>query len=127
MSYILVKHLHVIAALLSITFFTVRAWWSVWESPQLQRPWVRVAPHVIDTALLGLGVWLMVLLQAWPWRAPWLAAKLLGLLLYILVGTIAIKRGKTPRTRGLAAIVAIVIFVYIIGAAVRHAPWSWLA
>ena len=127
MSYILVKHLHVIAVLLSITFFTVRAWWSVRESPQLQRPWVRVAPHVIDTALLGLGVWLMVLLQAWPWRAPWLAAKLLGLLLYILVGTIAIKRGKTPRTRGLAAIVAIVIFVYIIGAAVRHAPWSWLA
>ena len=127
MSYFLVKHLHVIAALLSITFFTVRAWWSVRESPWLQRPWVRVAPHVIDTALLGLGVWLMVLLQAWPWRAPWLAAKLLGLLLYILVGTIAIKRGKTPRTRGLAAIVAIVIFVYIIGAAVRHAPWSWLA
>ncbi|HSH49659.1 MAG TPA: SirB2 family protein [Halomonas sp.] len=125
--YFLIKHLHMTAAGLTITFFMLRAWWSFRESPWLQRRWVRVAPHVIDTALLGFGVWLMILLQAWPWRAPWLTAKLLGLLLYILVGTVAIKRGRTPRIRGLAAIAAIAIFAYIVGAAIRHSPMSWLS
>jgi uncharacterized membrane protein SirB2 len=58
---------------------------------------------------------------------PWILAKIVALILYIGVGTIAIKRGKTPATRGAAALVAIAIFVYIVGVAIRHNPMSWLA
>lgn len=125
--YFVIKHLHMMAAALSITLFMVRAWWSVRESPQLKARWVKVLPHLIDTALLGLGVTLMMLLSVWPWQLPWLGAKLLALLAYIGIGTIAIKRGKTPQARGIAAVVAICLFAYMVGAAIRHNPLSWLA
>ena len=125
--YFLIKQLHMTAATLSISFFVLRAWWSVRESPHLDARWVRLLPHLIDTALLGLGVTLMVLLSVWPWELPWLGAKLLALLAYIGIGTIAIKRGPTPRARAMAAVVAVAIFAYMVGAAVRHSPLSWLA
>ncbi|MFD2434963.1 SirB2 family protein [Modicisalibacter luteus] len=44
---------------------------------------------------------------------------------YIVIGTLAIKRGKTPTIRAVASLVAIAIFVYIVGAALSHHPWSW--
>lgn len=125
--YLLVKHLHMTAAGASLALFLVRAWWSVTGSPRLARRWVRVLPHLIDTLLLGLGVWLMASLALWPHQQPWLAAKLLGLLAYIGLGTLAIKRGPTPLARGLAALAALAVFAYMVGAAVRHSPLSWLA
>lgn len=126
-SYLLVKSLHMSAAGLSLALFALRAWWSVRASPRLSRRWVRVLPHVIDTALLALGVALMVMLRAWPPQQPWLAAKLLGLVAYVLIGTVAIKRGPTPAIRGAAALAAVTVFLYIVGAAMRHDPLSWLA
>ena len=53
--YFLIKHLHMTAAAVTITLFVVRAWWSVQESPHLNARWIKVLPHLIDTALLGLG------------------------------------------------------------------------
>lgn len=125
--YFLIKHLHMTAAALSITLFVLRAWWSVRESPRRHARWVKVLPHLIDTVLLGLGVTLMLLLSVWPWQLPWLGAKLLALLAYIGIGTVAIKRGKTPRARAIAAVMAVAMFAYMVGAAVRHTPLSWLA
>ncbi|MHB0776274.1 SirB2 family protein [Halomonas sp. WWR20] len=125
MDYLLIKHIHMSAAALSISLFTLRAWWSVRESPRLSQRWVRVLPHLIDTVLLTAGVTLMIMLHAWPTQQPWLAAKLVGLVAYIGVGTLAIKRGRTPRSRGLAALFAIMIFAYIVGAAIAHHPLSW--
>jgi uncharacterized membrane protein SirB2 len=57
----------------------------------------------------------------------WILAKIIALVLYIGVGTVAIKRGKTPQTRGIASLLAIAIFAYIVGVAIRHDPMSWLA
>jgi uncharacterized membrane protein SirB2 len=124
--YFLIKHLHMTAASLSIVFFMLRAWWSFRESPWLSRRWVKVVPHLIDTALLGLGVWLMVALSLWPHQHSWLAAKLIALLVYIGLGTVAIKRGRSPAIRGMAGLAAVATFAYMLGAAIRHSPMSWL-
>lgn len=120
--YPLIKHLHMTTAVLSIAFFLVRAWWSVRETTLLQRRWVRILPHVNDTLLLVLGVTLMTMLSMWPHQQPWLAAKLLALFGYILLGTVAIKRGRSPMTRGLAALAAVVAFCYMLGAALTKDP-----
>lgn len=123
--YPLIKQLHMTMAGFSLALFVLRAWWSVRESPRLGQRWVRILPHLVDTLLLMFGIWLMVILSAWPTQQPWLMAKLIGLLAYIVVGSFAIKRGGTPPIRGLAAVVAVAIFVYIVGAAVTHHPFSW--
>jgi len=124
MSYLALKHLHTTAAVISIVFFIVRAWWSVSGSTLLQGRFVRIAPHVVDTVLLVCGLFLAATIG---FHQPWIAAKIIGLILYIIVGTIAIKRGKTPASRGVAAIVAVVIFIYIVGVAITKQPLSWLA
>src|SRR5690554_6112484 len=124
--YFLIKHLHMTTAIVSIAFFIVRAWWSVRENALLQRRWVRILPHIIDTLLLVLGVVLAIALSMSPHQHPWLAAKLLGLVVYILLGTVAIKRGRTPLTRGLTAVVAVAVFVYVYGTATTKNPLFFL-
>jgi uncharacterized membrane protein SirB2 len=123
MNYLLIKHLHVTAATLSILFFVTRAWWSVTGSARLQWRVVKVLPHVIDTVLLVCGILLTFMLGG---LQPWIVAKIIALVLYIAVGTVAIKRGKTAATRGVAALIAIAIFFYIVGVALAHNPLSWL-
>ncbi|NYT65084.1 SirB2 family protein [Alcaligenaceae bacterium] len=124
MPYFAIKHLHITAAALSIIFFIIRAYWSVNGSDLLQRRVVKILPHVIDTVLLVCGVILASMIGP---NQPWILAKVVALIAYIGVGTIAIKRGKTPKTRGVAAIIAVAIFFYIVGVALAHSPLSWLA
>ncbi|WP_421705873.1 SirB2 family protein [Alloalcanivorax xenomutans] len=126
LDYLLIKQLHMTLAALSLGLFVLRTGWSVAGSPMLRRRWVRVTPHIVDTLLLTFGVTLMILLRAWPHQTPWLAAKLLALLVYIGLGTMAIKRGTTPARRAGYALAAIMVFLYMVGVAVRHHPGSWL-
>lgn len=124
MDYLFIRHLHVSAATLSIIFFVTRAWWSVTSSAKLQWRVVKVLPHIVDTVLLVCGILLTYMLGG---LQPWIVAKIIALVLYIGVGTVAIKRGKTASTRGFAALIAIAIFFYIVGVALAHNPLSWLA
>lgn len=123
MSYIALKHLHITAAALSLLLFIIRAYWSVTGSAALQKKLIRMSPHVIDTILLICGLamaWTIGFNQSWIW------AKLVALVMYIGVGTVAIKRGRTPASRLIAALIAVVIFSYIVGVALQRSPWSWL-
>lgn len=124
MNYFAIKHIHVTFAVLSILFFVIRAYWSISGSALLQVRVVKILPHVIDTVLLVAGVILAAMIGP---SQPWILAKIIALILYIGVGTFAIKRGKTPRSRLIATLISIAIFMYIVGAAFRHSPMSWLA
>lgn len=122
MNYLAIKHLHMTAAGLSILFFVIRAYWSVTGSTILQHRLVKTLPHVIDTVLLLAGITLAAMMGA---NQPWILIKIVALIAYIGVGTIAIKRGKTPKTRAIAALVAVLIFAYIVGVAITKHPLSW--
>lgn len=126
MNYLAIKHLHVTAAALSILLFVIRAYWSVTGSAMLQRRAVKIVPHIVDTVLLACAVTLSVMLGA-AGMQPWVLTKIVLLIAYIGVGTIAIKRGKTAKSRGIAAVIAIAIFAYIVGVAINHNPASWFA
>jgi len=124
MNYLLIKHLHVTAAVLSILFFIVRAYWSVSENALLQKKVVKVAPHLIDTVLLVCAILLSMMLGAAA-AQPWVLTKIVLLIVYIGVGSIAIKYGRTPRSRAVAALIAVAVFMYIVGVALKHHPASW--
>lgn len=124
MNYLLIKHLHMTAAGLSILFFVVRAFWSVQGSTLLQNRLVKTLPHVIDTVLLLAGITLAAMIGP---EQPWILVKIIALIAYIGAGTIAIKRGKTAKTRAIAAIIAVAIFVYIVGVAMTKSALSWWA
>tara|TARA_R110001583_G_scaffold21088_4_gene80278 strand:+ start:12165 stop:12569 length:405 start_codon:yes stop_codon:yes gene_type:complete len=126
MDYFFIKNMHIGMAYLSISLFILRSILSVSGSTLLQKKLFKIAPHIIDTLLLVFAILLMITIQQYPFVNGWLTAKLIALFAYIIVGTIAIKRGKTAVIRFWASILAIAIFVYIYGVAKAHDSLSWL-
>lgn len=118
--YLIVKNAHITFAIISISMFVLRACWSVVESAKLQQPWVKIAPHIIDTLLLSCAIYLMIISHQYPFSDNWLTAKFIALLIYIATGTIAIKRGKTKGIRLLFSLLAVATFSYIFAVAVNH-------
>jgi len=125
--YFEIKTAHMSLAVLSISFFMIRAYWSWLASPWLRKPWAKITPHCIDALLLGCGISLMLTTSQYPFQQDWLSAKLIALLFYIVIGSIAIKRGRTRKIRLGAACLAAVIFIYILGVARQRSVLSWLA
>ena len=111
---LLLKYLHVTCVVLSISGFVVRGVWMMRESPWLQKKWARVAPHIIDTILLGSAILLAMQTRQYPFVQGWLTAKVLALIAYVVVGAIGLKYGRTKKIRIAAWLVAIAIFVYIV-------------
>ena len=121
--YTLVKHIHMGAASLSLLGFLLRGFWMFKESPLLQAKSTKILPHIIDTVLLGAAIYLVVLMQAYPFQVNWITAKLLLLVAYIITGTVALKRGKTKSIRIIAWLVSLAIILSIFAIAAIK-PWG---
>jgi uncharacterized membrane protein SirB2 len=126
-AYATLKALHVGCAAASIAFFCVRGAWMLGAPARLQRKWVRVLPHIVDTGLLASAIALAVMLRNYPLTHDWLTAKVVGLFAYIALGTVALKRGRTRGIRIAAFAGAIFVFAYIVAVAVTKSPAGLLA
>jgi uncharacterized membrane protein SirB2 len=122
MSYFALKNVHVACVVLSYTLFFLRGVWMMADSAQLERRWVRIVPHVIDTVLLASAIAMVVVIKQYPFVAPWLTAKVIGLVAYIALGMVALRRGRTRQTRIAAWIAAQLVFLYIVAVAVLKRP-----
>lgn len=109
--------LHIATVLLSLAGFVARGVWMLRGSSLLRARWVRVTPHIVDTLLLASGVGLVFTLHLYPTQQPWLVAKLVALVVYIVLGTIALKRGRTRGVRAGAWVAALAVFFYILAVA----------
>ena len=116
------KLLHVSCALLSVSGFTLRGYWMMTDNPLRQRRLARVLPHIIDTLLLASAVGMLVIWQTGPQQLPWLIAKIAGLLLYIVLGMVALRFGRTRRVRVASFALALLTAGYIIAVAYTKAP-----
>lgn len=92
-------------------------------SPWLHQRWVKIAPHVNDTILLLSAITLAVITHRNPLVETWLAAKIIGLLVYIMLGFIAFRLGKTRRAKIIAWMLAQVVFAYIVSVALTKNPF----
>lgn len=125
MGYLALKHFHVACVVLSGGGFVLRGLWMMADSPNLARPWVRVAPHIVDTALLASAIALSLLSQQYPLVEAWLTAKVLALFAYIGAGSIAL-RGRSRRLRVVAWCAALLIFGYIVSVALARDPRGFI-
>ena len=119
-NYLAIKHLHITFAVLSGSFFLLRGLWMLLDSPILQRRWVKVVPHVVDTLLLASALVLVYWSGQYPFVQSWLTAKVLALVAYIVLGTIALKRGKTKGVRTFALLAALATFAYMVAVALTR-------
>lgn len=131
MDYLTLKALHATSAFASLVLFVTRGVWMVWAPERLQLRSVKFVPHVVDTVLLASAialVWQLGGLEVLRTQG-WLVAKIVALLLYIVLGSIALKRGRTLRIRVIAFFGAVTVFGYIVSVAIaksRYGFSSWL-
>ena len=87
----------------------------------------RIAPHIVDTLFLASGIALLAQSSFALLSSPWMLAKLTGLVMYIVLGTIALRHGRTHQVRLIAFIGALATFAYVVGVALSKSPTSWWA
>lgn len=125
MSYLVLKYLHVSCVVLSGLGFCLRGGWMLCESPMLQHPLVRRLPHVVDSVLLGSALLMAWISAQYPFAESWLTAKFFGLLAYIVLGAVALKRGRTKSVRATFFGLALLAYAYIVSTALTRNPLLW--
>lgn len=120
------KHLHMLAVALSGLLFLARG-----IAVQLNARWAMAAPvrftsYGIDTVLLLSAIALAALLGQYPFVHAWLTVKVLLLVVYIVLGVFALKRGRTRAIRLVCLLAALAVYAFIISVARTHHPLGFL-
>ena len=126
LSYTLLKYVHIATVAATFGLFVLRAIWRFSAPHLLEVRWVRVVPHVVDTILLVSAIALAFMVHNDPIRNEWLTAKVVGLVAYIVLGSIALKRGRTPAIRAVALAGALAVFGYIVSVALTKSPRGFI-
>ena len=124
--YLPLKHLHLTCITLSLILFVTRFYWRKQNPSMLQKKWVKILPHTIDTILLASAIGMAIIASINPFEQTWLAAKILALLAYIFAGTFAIKRASSPQAQNLSFVIAITCFAYILMVAFSKQVLPWM-
>jgi len=98
----IIKTIHVTFGILTIISFTLRSIFMWIRHGALQKRLVKVFPHIIDSILLLSGILLVIDRYVNFYQHPWLLAKMAAVILYIIVGSIALKYGRTVFIRSLS-------------------------
>jgi uncharacterized membrane protein SirB2 len=125
-----IKWVHVCAVIASGTLFTLRgagvlagARWPMWAP-------LRYLTYTIDTVLLTAALMLVTILHQYPFVQAWLTVKVLLLVVYIVLGTFALKRARTRGSRATFYVAALAVYLFIASVARAHHPLgalTWLS
>lgn len=127
MLYLAIKHLHITCVVLSITGFCLRGLLHLKKSTLAGRRWLRVIPHINDAILLAAAIALTILIGQYPFLDAWLTAKVFGLIVYIILGALALQAGRSPQLRIAAGLAAMVVFGWIVSVALTKDPLGFLS
>lgn len=122
MNYYHLRELHIFLVISTYTLFFLRGIWSFNDSAMLQRRWIKTTPHVVDTLLLIVGLTLAFTIHQYPFVDTWLTAKMIGLLLYVGLGYVALNKGINKKIRVLSWLFAQMVFAYIVLVAITRNP-----
>ena len=125
--YLGIRSLHITCAVLTISLFALRGMLMLADSPLLAHRALRWTPIVIDTVLLTTALMLMDIIHQYPFRTPWLTAKIGLLLAYMALGSIALRYGRTKRVRVAALLAALATVAFLVTVARTHQPLGILA
>ncbi len=122
-----IKWVHVAAVLLSGTIFLLRGLLVQLDQQRfaMAAP-VRYLSYSVDTILLTAALMLLTILPGALFANGWLTVKLALLVLYVGLGTFALKRGRTQKIRAACYATALLVYISIIGIALAHNPMGWL-
>ena len=121
-----IKFVHVAAVLMSGGLFALRAGATLLEQRWPMAAPVRYLSYTIDTILLTAALMLMTVLHQYPGVNSWLTVKVLLIVVYIVLGSFALKRARTRAARVVCTVAALLIFGAVISIARTHSPLGFL-
>ncbi|SFN68625.1 SirB2 family protein [Dokdonella immobilis] len=122
-----IKFVHILCVILSGSLFTLRGVLMLLRSRFTNHVALRMLSYAIDTTLLTAALMLITLLHQYPFVQAWLTVKVLFLVLYIVLGVLALKRGRTRRAQVTSFVAALLVYAFIISVAMAHNPWGVFA
>lgn len=122
-----IKSVHIAAVLISGLLFLIRG-----AALHAGMSWAMAAPlrylsYLVDTVLLTAALMLATVLHQYPFVHSWLTVKVVLLVVYIGLGTFALKRGATQTIRVVCWLAALVVYAFIISVARAHHPFGVFA
>jgi len=120
--YLPLRHIHITCAILTIALFVLRGGLMLVDSPWQRNVVLRYLPHAVDTVLLTTALILTTVVHQFPFATGWLTAKVLLLIVYIVLGSIALKRGRTRQVRVVAFVAALATVAFLLSVARAHHP-----
>lgn len=122
-----IRFVHIAAVLASGGLFFLRG-----LALHLGGQWAMAAPlrylsYTIDTVLLTAALMLATILHQYPFVHGWLTVKVVLLVVYIVLGSYALKRGRTRAVRVGFWAAALVVFAFMISVARARQPLGVLA
>lgn len=120
-----IKFVHVLCVILSGSLFALRGGLMLTHSRFTHHLSLRALSWTIDSALLTSALMLVAVLHQYPFVHGWLTVKVCLLVVYIVLGVFALKRGRTRATQVTCFLGALVVYLFIISVARTHSPWGW--
>lgn len=122
-----IRLVHIYAVLASGTLFAIRG-----LAMNVGAGWAMAAPlrylsYTIDTVLLTAALMLATILHQYPFVHGWLTVKVCLLVVYIVLGSLALKRARSARMRWVSYGAALMVFAFIISVARAHQPFGIFA
>jgi len=122
MNYAILKLIHEWAVALSFAGFFARGLGMLQDAAWIRHRSAKTLPHVVDTVLIASAIALAWTLRLSPANAPWIAAKVAGLVVYIALGLAALRFGRTKGVRASAFALALLTFLWIVSVAITKDP-----
>ncbi|MEP6510637.1 MAG: SirB2 family protein [Dokdonella sp.] len=122
-----IKLVHICAVIASGTLFGLRGLLMLTRSRITNHAALRYLSYAIDTTLLTAALMLVTILHQYPFVQAWLTVKVLLLVVYIVLGTIALKRGRTRAMQVTCYFAALAVYLFIVSVAIAHHPWGVVA
>jgi uncharacterized membrane protein SirB2 len=121
-----IKWVHIAAVLCSGSLFFIRGCMLLNNMKLAMAAPVRYLSYCIDTVLLTAALMLLTLLPTAMFANGWLWLKVFLLLVYIVLGSFALKRGHNRKQRTIFFIAAVLVFAFVISVARAHHPLGFL-
>lgn len=120
--YLPIKWVHIIAVLCSGSLFFVRGLLLLNDKKIAMAAPVRYLSYSIDTVLLTAALMLATMLPSAMFANGWLLEKIILLVVYIVLGSFALKRGRNKKSRIWFFISAVSVFAFMFSVARAHHP-----
>ena len=120
--YLQILWTHIGCVIASGSLFFTRGCMMLAGIPAANHVALRRISVLVDSLLLAAAIALTMIIHQYPFVQAWLTVKVVLLVVYIVLGVFALRRGRTRTVRMVCFAAAMLVFLFIVSVARAHNP-----